>query len=288
MKIVCAYFIFVATAVTFAAEPIEPPMPPSPIAEFRGWLKKSPQERKVALARRSEKSRATLESKLQEYSKMPEAERERRLGALELRWYLRQLLMMTPARRAEALASVPDPWKPIVQVRLEQWDRIPAELQKEVLAHETLVQFLSTPAQQRAMILDSLSSEERRALEGRVVRWKISPVVERQRLDNRLGQFFSLDSEKQKQTLDQFSDEERKEMETTLQTFRGLTPEQRQLCINSFSKFANMSREEQMTFLKNAERWQAMSQQERETWRQVVAIAPPMPVVEAPVPPQPH
>jgi hypothetical protein len=48
-----------------------------------------------------------------------------------------------------------------------------------------------------------------------------------------------------------------------------------------------MSRPEQIAFLKNAERWQAMSQNERDMWRKVVAIVPPMPPTPIQAPPIP-
>ena len=42
-----------------------------------------------------------------------------------------------------------------------------------------------------------------------------------------------------------------------------------------------MSHEERAVFFKNAERWQAMSQEDRQAWRNVVRRAPDMP----PLPP---
>ena len=59
--------------------------------------------------------------------------------------------------------------------------------------------------------------------------------------------------------------------------FAKLPSVQRQVCIDSFRKFANMTPEQQLQFLKNAERWQAMTPSERETWRTLVTKLPPLP-----------
>jgi hypothetical protein len=74
-----------------------------------------------------------------------------------------------------------------------------------------------------------------------------------------------------------FPDEERKRMEETLQAFENLPQSQRRLCIDSFGKFANLSPVERDQFLKNAERWQAMTASERQAWRKIVTDLPPQP-----------
>jgi len=90
-------FLFVCVARFVAAQPMEPPMPLSPITTFREWLKQSPEERKIALARRSEQSRRVIEQKLDEYNALAPAERNRRLDATELQWYVTHLLKMPKA-----------------------------------------------------------------------------------------------------------------------------------------------------------------------------------------------
>src|SRR5687767_1450383 len=132
MKIRALIFLIVGGASVAAAEIPEPPMPRSPIADFREWLKKSPGERQVALAKRSEASRNVLAQKLRDYSAMPAEERERRLDATELRWYLRQMLKVPKAQRDLAMASVPVPWQPMVMQGLTHWDQMSPELQKAV------------------------------------------------------------------------------------------------------------------------------------------------------------
>jgi hypothetical protein len=283
-------FLFLISVLSLAAA--EPPMPPSPIAEFRTWLKSSSAERQVALAKRSPGSRAKIEEKITEYMALPPAERELKLSATEFQWYLKPLLKMPsgPARNA-AVAKVPPLWQPMILKRLGEWDRMPPNLKKDALDQELVVEYLSTPPHKQEAILQSLTTEERSALMQRLGRWEILPAAARTRVNERLREFFELEPQKQQEALNSFSDAERKSIEQTLQAFRGLSRAQQELCITSFgqfaTKFAAMDRPNQIAFLKNVDRWQEMSQQERDTWRKVVTIVPPMPPLPVPPPPMP-
>ena len=281
--------LFLLSALSLAAA--EPPLPPSPIAEFRTWLKSSPQERQVALATRSPGSRARIEQKIAEYMALPPVERELKLSATEFQWYLKPLLKMSGSTRDGAVVKVPPLWQPMIMKRLADWDKMPANLKKAALDHELVVEYLSTPAHKQEAILRSLTPEERSGLMQRLGGWQILPAAARTGLNERLREFFELEPQKQHQALNNFSDTERKSIEQTLQSFRGLTRAQQELCINSFAqftaKFAAMDRTNQIAFLKNVDRWQEMSQLERDTWRKVVAIVPPMPPLPVPVPPSP-
>lgn len=280
-------FLFCAVAA-FAAEP---PLPPSPIAEFRGWLN-SPEQRKIALAKRSPETRAAIQKKIDAYLAMPPSEREMKLTATEFQWYLKPLLKMQPgSSRDAAVAKVPVLWQPMVMHRLTAWDKMPLNLKTNALAHQLVVEYVSTPAHKQEAVLRSLSSEERAALMERLARWQILPASTRARFDERLREFFAFERPKREEVLDNFTPAERASMAQTLQAFGQLSREQREVCINSFSqfagKFAAMDRTNQIAFLKNADRWQEMSQEERDTWRKVVAIVPPMPPLPIPQPPMP-
>jgi hypothetical protein len=293
MKAVPIFFLFALSIGVCAADLMEPPMPPSPIAEFRGWLTNSPEVRKVALAKRSAASRQMIERKIQVYISLDPAERERRLTATELQWYVSHLVKITErARRDAALRQVPVPWQPMVMERMATWDKMSPDLQQEALSHQLVMDYVSTPADTQAAILKSLSATNSAALRNRIAQWQILPAVERARLDERLGEFFRLSTEKQQQTLNNFSDAERKNMEKTLESFRTLSREQREVCIRSFAqlaqKFASMNDAEKFAFIKNADRWQEMSQKDRDMWRKIVAIVPPMPPVPVPMPPIPQ
>lgn len=290
MKTTSAILILFCAAIAPAAEP---PLPPSPIAEFRAWLKSSPEERKVALSKRSPESRAQIEKKIEDYLALPATERELKLSATEFQWYLKQLMKMPagPARDA-AVIKVPPLWQPMIMNRLNDWDKMPANLKTNALEHQLVVEYVSAPAHKQEAVLRALTPQERAALMQRLDRWQILPASARARLDQRLREFFALEPEKRQETLDNFPPEERERMTQTLQAFSALSPSQREVCIRSFAqfagKFAAMRDAEKISFLKNVDRWQEMSQEERETWRKVVAIVPPMPPLPTPQPPMPR
>jgi hypothetical protein len=161
------------------------------------------------------------------------------------------------------------------------------DLQKESLANRMVVEYLSTPEAQQAAILRDLSEAERNDMKARIAKFNTLTAEQRADLDERLNTFFSMPVDKQRQALNRIDDAERVKMKVTLDAFRSLPAPQREVCIRSFSKLANMAPEEQIVFLKNIDRWQAMSPQDRQMWRQVVAIVPPMPAPPAPIPPLP-
>ena len=293
MKSVLNIFIlaFIIGGATSLAQPMDPPMPPSPIAQFRAWLTNSPETLQVALAARSPRSRRAIEDKIREYKSLAPEERERRLTATELQWYVTYLTPLARPQRDIALRQIPVIWQPMVMERLAAWDKMSPELQNEARSHPLVMEYVSAPADKKEVVLKSLSAEQNSALRQRLARWQFLPAMERTRLNERLDEFFSMPSEKQQRTLNNFSDAERKNMEKTLESFRTLSREQRDVCIKSFAqfaqKFAAMDEAEKIVFLKNAERWQEMSPSDRDMWRQIVAIVPPMPPVPAPRPPTP-
>jgi len=243
------------------------------------------------LAARSPRSRQAIEDKIREYKTLAPEERERRLTATELQWYVTYLTPLTQPQRDTALRQVPVLLQPMVMERLAAWDKMSPELQNEARSHPLVMEYVSAPADKKEVVLKSLSSDQNSALRERLAQWQFLPAIERRRLDERLGEFFSMPAEKQQRALNSFSDVERKSMEKTLESFRALSAEQREVCIKSFAqfaqKFAAMDRSEQIAFLKNAQHWQDMSQKERDMWRQIVAIVPPMPPVPTPRPPTP-
>jgi hypothetical protein len=86
------------------------------------------------------------------------------------------------------------------------------------------------------------------------------------------------------------SDAERHQMEKTLQAFDQMPASQRAECVNAFAKFASLTAPQQAEFLKNAERWAAMSPAERQAWRDLVVNVPqwpPLPIGVTPPDAQP-
>ena len=230
----------------------------------------SPSERAQFLTNRPPQIRARIQAKVREYQLLNADEREARLRATELRWYLTPLLRAPAAERQARLASVPDELRGLVRSRLIQWEILPPPLQQEFLENDQALHYFA-----------HVETTNRPAA---------SP--EQQNIADQFNQFFELTPKEKQAMLNTLSTTEHAEMEKTLHSFEKLPPQQRQLCVRNYAKFAGMNAAERADFLKNAESWSKMSPQERQTWRdlvQTVPIWPPMPPpLMPPMPPVPH
>lgn len=265
-----------------------PPLPGrSPVEIFRELLALPTVERRAALTNRPPDSQQRLLEKLKEYERLPADERELRLQATELRWFLQPLLALPATNRATRLAQMPAHLHDLVTARLRQWDILPPPLRQQLLEDDRTfrlyLQLESGTAEQRAALLRSLPPERRQQVEAGFDRWRALDAAEREKAVRRMDRYFTLsDAEKQK-VLASLSTQERGAMEKTLAAFERLPPQQRQRCIRSLQKLAALSPDEQAQFLKNAERWKSMTPAERESFRNLVAQAPVLP----PLPPVP-
>jgi hypothetical protein len=233
-----------------AAELTDPPMPDtSPIAEFREWLKATPTQRTEALAARHPQNRKILEEKISQYLSLSEEERERRLDASELRWYLRTLMEQPVDVRAARLEKAPEHLRKTIQERLKLWDAVPLNAQKKILENEL--------------------------------------TIEQKTIQDYLQEFFKLPEQKQEKALNSFQPRERSEISKTLTVFRQLPPGERSKTTAAFSKFATMGRDERLVFLNKVNRWKAMSPEAKDEWRQVVKEVPAMPPLPPGMEPQP-
>src|SRR5437660_528901 len=146
MNFVCHRFAFVALLVvapTVFGQPVPtaspnkdaviPPLPPphQPPISFRQVLLMDAAEREKFLATRSSWQREVLQEKLREYQSLPLLEREARLCTLGLRQYLRPLMEAPLSNRVERIAVVPQPDRKLVEERLQFWDKLAPEVQRE-------------------------------------------------------------------------------------------------------------------------------------------------------------
>jgi hypothetical protein len=268
--------VFTVTAQTAAPTPapakrfstvtnLIPPVPvlPSPVNFFRQLLVMTPAERNNSLTNRTPEARAKILAKVREYQALGPDEREVRLRATELRWYLTPLLSLTPPQRAARLALMPEDLRGLIQARLTQWDALPPALQQEFLANEKTLRALAHVEPTNAP----------------------PAAPEQQKIAAQFNQFFELTPAEKQQTLNTLSKAERAAMEKTLQSFSRLTPPQRALCLRNYAKFAGMGADERAEFLQNAEKWAQMSPKERQVWRDLVARIPVWPPMPANLPP---
>lgn len=267
----------------------------SPVEYFRKLLAMPRSEREAELSKKPPEKRELLLAKIREYEALPEAERESRFQLLQLWSLLAPLMKIQPAERGPLLAALPLAERAVIQDRLEQWDLLPPPVQKEVLESKLAIHYFlkleqSTPTQ-RDVFLSGIPEQNRRQLEAKLEQWRALPPDKRQRMYQHFHEFFQLPPKEKERTLEALSDDERVKIEKSLQTFEQLPPAQRQMCIDSFRKFASMSSAERDQFLKNAERWRAMTPSERETWRNMISLlprpaSPPLPGAKAKEPPK--
>jgi Protein of unknown function (DUF3106) len=245
----------------------------SPVDFFRQLLAMTPDERNDFLTNRPPEIRARILVKVGEYEALGPNECELRLRATELRWYLMPLLRESPTNRPARLAQVPDDVRELVQSRLEEWTILPPSLQQEFLENERILHYFahvdagSSPAE----TFGRAPSEAERA------HWNELSEPERRQVAAGFNRFFELTDDEKQAALNTLSETERRQMEKTLQAFGKMPPTQRTECVSAFGKFAAMTVPEQAEFLKNAERWSAMSPAERQAWRDLVVNVPQWP-----------
>jgi hypothetical protein len=253
--------------------PPRPPLEKSPVDSFRQLLAMMPDEREACLTNRPPEIRARIIAKIDEYMALDPNERELRLRATDLRWYLIPLLRESPTNRAARLAQIPVEMRELVQYRLDEWIILPPTLKEEFLENEHILGYFaqvdagSRPAEN----FGQAPSEAERA------HWNGLSEPERRQVAVGFKQFFELTPDEKEKALNTLSEPERVQMQKTLHSFENLTAVQRGECVNAFAKFASMSPREKAMFLKNAERWSAMSPAERQAWRDLVVNVPQWP-----------
>jgi hypothetical protein len=279
-----------ATVKSFSSHAaIMPPLPQSqsPVGFFRQLLAMPPGDRENFLTNRPPEVRARILDKVHEYLALDPNERELRLRATELRWYLMPLLRDTFTNRAARLAQVPDDIRSLVKTRLMRWEILPPQLQKEFLDNERTLHYFSHVDTTNAM---PESGRHQAPSDSEQARWNALSESQRQTVTAQFDQFFELTPVEKQRALGTLSETERAQMEKTLQSFDKLPPAQRAECIRAYVKFAGMTPQARVEFLKNAERWSQMSPKERQIWRDLVANVPqwpPLPNALIIMPPMP-
>jgi len=261
-----------------------PPLPPqvpvhSPIGFFRELLAMNAAARDQALTNRSPAIRTQIMAKVREYESLKPDERELRLRVTELRWYLRPLMSSPATNRPAQLATIPEMHRPLVEDRLQAWDKLSPDLQKELLANEATLRYLTEiegrTDEQRRQALEAIPPASRPALEKGIDKWSSTSEDQRRRMLSCFREFFELTPQEKQKVLGTLSGLERSQIERTMRAFDSLPPDQRDQCIQSLGKFAGLSPAERQQFLRSAERWKLMSPSERQVWRELVRNLPP-------------
>jgi hypothetical protein len=248
------------------------PRPRSPVDLFRQLLAMTSEEREAFLTNRPPPIRDRILVKIDEYQTLDPNERELRLRATELRWYLLPLLQVPPDQRTARLAQVPPGLRELVQSRLSQWSILPPPLQQEFLENERALRYFASVDISNGPPLPQTAPADPES-----ARWSAMPENQRKIIATSVNQFFDLTPEEKTAALNTLSDAERRQMQRTLLAFDNLPASQRDECIHAFAKFTGMSVSEKQEFLRNAERWSQMSPAERQAWRDLIVNVPEWP-----------
>ena len=275
-----------STAANVVARGTAVPMPPPakcPVEFFRDLLAKPAAIRLEFLTNRSPASQKLILAKLSEYEALGADERELRLRATELHWYLLPLMSTPATERPAQLARIPEELRPLVADRLERWDTLPPDAQKQLL--QSAANYLSIlpagPAVRRAEVQDRLPPERRAKLEAELRDWQNRSKTQRQELASRFEDFFELTPQEREKALATLSEPERRQIKNTFERFWTLSPPQRALCVRAFKKFATFGPVERQRFLENTMLWEQMTPSERQNWKELVYSFGPLP----PLPP---
>jgi hypothetical protein len=247
--------------------------------------------RERTLAKEPEALRDYWRTKLQEYDALAPTVRDTRLRAVQFRWELLSLMKAPPSDRVARLKAVSAGDRAFLQQRLDQWDALPASIQREILGNEiTVLYFLRLQSgaladQQRT--LQSFPADYRQRLEANLSQWRAVGREEREKMLECFNRFFEITGEERRRILGILPAPQRRQAEQMLHTIDPLPRPQRQQVLEGFRKFADLTPAERDQFLQNAARWEAMSAREREAWLSLVHQLPPLPPGVEPLPPLP-
>jgi len=270
-----------------SAQPAPPlPVSASPVTIFRMLLETNEAGRNQWLALNKPAQRQYLEAKVAEYAALAPEERAARLQALQLRWYLPPLMKMTPADRAARLAQIPPTDRALIEGKLRIWTILPPSIRQDLLDNQLAISVFVAAKQggTNEATLTGLSTVRRKELEEQSQRLNDLPEARRVQAILNYERFFEMPTQQQSHALRKLTPSEIAQMQQTLTGFNQLSAGQRQQALAGFRKFSELSSEDRAAFLQTAERWQAMSETDRENWRKMVArlrsagaIPPPFP-----------
>ena len=247
---------------------LSPRLTPSPVELFRMLLGTNAAGREAWLALKPANSRATIEAKLREYEVMTPEQREQKLRASQISWYLPALMKMPATDRAAVLAAIPEEDRKVIEMRLGQLSILPPPLFTQIATNQGLLLMINTGQKGGSNILAQVSPDRRRLAEQVYPVWK---------------KLLELPPSARTKPLDKLTAADRANMELALGKLGKLTGEERAQAYAGFKKFAELSASEREAFLNSAERWRAMNEKDREVWRKMAAALQ-RPIPSLPVP----
>lgn len=257
--------------------------------DFRRLLAMSSEERELDLANKPPGFRDMLLAKLKEYDALTPEQQELRIRSTELRFDMMYLLRASPERRSEKLERMPEDRRKLAEARLEQWDKLPEELKQDVLEHQSTLSYVvrveAAPAAAKEDVFASMSPEYREKVKSRIEVINGLPKEKRNEMLSAFHKLFDFSDGEQQEILVKLNQAEREKVEKKLAEFEKLSPEDRRKCMDSAHKFNNLTANEQAKFMEAAERWGKMSEEERNTWRNLIKQMPMPPLPPGAKPP---
>ncbi|HOW66729.1 MAG TPA: DUF3106 domain-containing protein [Candidatus Paceibacterota bacterium] len=252
------------------------PAATSPVDFFQELLHKTPEQRALALADKSESRRQQILAKLQEYEALDPRQRELRLQATQLKWRLLTLMKLPPGERHIHLAKLAPDEKNQLEDRLHRWDQLPTNFQQAVLA-EYYPQGSPgyIPATQRTSAT-SVPSRPYVSPPHTTPRTPLS-VAEKEKILKSFHQFFDLTETEKQRILGLMDQASRQQTETALMTWQRMTAPQRQGLMKSVSIISELPPEQQERYLRMAEQWTRLAPNEQTQLRKYAAQLPPLP-----------
>ena len=232
--------------------------------------------REAWLAAKSAASRAAIEVKLREYEAMPPEQRDQKLRASQISWYLPPLMKMPATNRAAVLVAIPEEDRKIIEMRLGQLSILPPPILAQLTTNQNLLRMIDAGQKTGSNVLMILSADQRRLAEQVYPVWTNLLMLPPSDLSKRLARLTAADRANMELALNKFGN----------LTTRNLTTQERAQARDGFKKFAELSASEREAFLNSARRWQAMNEKEREVWRNLaVVLRRPSSSVGVPMPP---
>jgi hypothetical protein len=250
------------TPPTPVGAPLPPPLPTSPVETFRKVLAMSAPEREKFLSTLTAEKRQIVMLKLEEYQGLPPDQREQRLRALQSRVWVRQLIKLPASNRVERLVTLQPADRQAIEDRLTAWDRLPVELQKEVLTNEIAIRHIArSPDFMFNAALPPFPLDSRIAQQ--LKHWGELSKADRTEVLNNFQYFMEDLSEKEREK----ALAERPDAAKSLAPIASLPKEQRDRYMAGFKRFAALNPAERQKFLINAAHWQKLTPEQRESWR---------------------
>jgi Protein of unknown function (DUF3106) len=242
----------------------------------------TPAQQEAWLTNRPAQVRPQLQSKIQEYEAMTPQARESVLRATELHEYLAYFVNTAPPNRSAQLAQVPSEYRAAINEKLKEFDVLPPELQKEVLAGKSTASYFLNPGPALTGTVHPVPPPPMLPPPGALQYLNRLPPGDRQKMYTSFRHFFDLNNDDRQKILATLPAEERARVEKTLHELESLPPEQRDHGLQSVSLLAGMTDEQRQAFFQNAALWEKLPQTERQTWRKVVTHLPPLPPLPDP------